>query len=185
MDEESDEALMRGIAGGDERAFRALAVRHLSRLRRLARKTLGSEAEVDDVAQEALIRVWMHADAWRPERARVSTWLYTIVYRLCIDRLRGAATTSLDAAMDVEDPAPTVLDSLAQQAELGRLAAAMQSLQPRQRTALTLFYYEELAGPEAAAVMGLGLRAFWSLLHRARQAVQQQLDLPVPSQHIS
>ena len=69
MSEDSDEALMRGIAAGEERALRALAERHLERMRRLARKTLGSDAEADDVAQEALIRVWTHAASWRPESA--------------------------------------------------------------------------------------------------------------------
>ena len=167
---------MRGIAAGDERAFRSLAARHLERMRRLARKTLGSDAEADDVAQEALIRVWTHAARWRPEQARLATWIYTIVWRLCVDRLRGARTVSLDLAMDAEDPAPSALDALSRDADLRRLAEAMGTLQPRQRAALTLFYYEELSGPDAAAVLGLSLRAFWSLLHRARIAVQQQLQ---------
>ncbi len=175
MIEDSDEALMRGIAAGEERALRALAERHLERMRRLARKTLGSEAEADDVAQDALIRVWTHAASWRPERARLSTWLSTIVWRLCLDRLRMRRTVPLEHAMQAEDPKPGALEMLTRAGELGRLAAALRTLQPRQRAALTLFYYEEMTGPDAAQVLGLSLRAFWSLLHRARQAVQQHM----------
>jgi RNA polymerase sigma-70 factor (ECF subfamily) len=182
MIEDSDEALMRGIAAGDETALRALAERHLDRMRRLARKTLGNDAEADDVAQDALIRVWSHAASWRPERARLSTWLYTIVWRLCVDRLRTLRTLPLERAMQVEDPAPGAFETLAQASDLDRLATAMQALQPRQRAALTLFYYEEMTGPDAAEVLGLSLRAFWSLLHRARQTVQQHMTSPAPGQ---
>ena len=182
MTEDSDEALMRGIAAGEERALRALAARHLERMRRLARKTLGSEAEADDVAQEALIRVWTHAASWRPERARLSTWLYTIVWRLCVDRLRALRTVPLEHAMQAEDPKPSALETLTRAGDLDRLAAAMRALQPRQRAALTLFYYEEMNGPDAAQVLGLSLRAFWSLLHRARQSVQQHMTSLSPGQ---
>lgn len=182
MTEDSDEALMRAIAQGDEAAFRTLAHRHLERIRRLARKMLGGQTDVDDVAQETLLRLWQHATDWRPERAKLTTWIYTIVYRLSIDRLRRVRTLSLDHAMQATDPNPDALASLAQASDVRRLAAAMQALQPRQRAALALFYYEEMDGAEAAAVLGLSLRAFWSLLHRARQAVQQRLQVSTPSQ---
>jgi RNA polymerase sigma-70 factor, ECF subfamily len=182
MTEDSDEALMRAIAQGDEAAFRALAHRHLERIRRLARKMLGGPAEADDVAQETLLRIWQRAADWRPERSQLTTWIYTIVYRLSVDRLRRPRTVPLDHAMDTTDPKPSALDSLAAAGDLRRLAAAMQALQPRQHAALTLFYYEEMNGPDAAAVLGLSLRAFWSLLHRARQAVQQRLHVASTSQ---
>lgn len=172
---------MRAIADGSEQAFRALAQRHLERIRRLARRMLGGRTDSDDVAQETLIRIWTHAAQWRPERSKLTTWVYTIVYRLCVDRLRSAPTLPLDHAMEATDPGPTALDALAQAGELRQLAAAMRGLQPRQRAALTLFYYEELSGPDAAAVLGLSLRAFWSLLHRARQAVQERMRASSPA----
>ena len=178
--DDSDAALMRLVAGGDERAFRQLAGRHLDGMLRLARKMLGSAVGADDVAQEALLRVWMHAGRWRPERSRLTTWLYTIVYRLCIDRLRGQRTEPLERALEAADPAPGAFETLARAGELRQLARALAALPPRSRAALTLFYYQELTGPEAAAVLGVSLRAFWSLLHRARQAIQQQMLTPDP-----
>ncbi len=176
MTNDDDEALMRRIAGGDEQAFRLLADRHLGRMLRLAGKMLGSAADADDVAQEALLRVWSHAGRWRPARAKLTTWLYTIVYRLCLDRLRRPVSAPLDAGYEAEDPAPSALDGLSRAHDLQRLAAAMKALPDRQRAALTLFYYEEMSGPEAAEIMGLGVRAFWSLLHRARSMVQQSME---------
>jgi RNA polymerase sigma-70 factor (ECF subfamily) len=168
----SDEALMTQIAQGDEAALRRLADRHLARMLRLAEKTLGSTVDADDVVQEALLRIWRHAGRWQSQRSRLSTWIYTIVYRLCVDRLRRQPSLPLDDAMEVADPAPAAPDMLMRSNELKRLTAAMNGLQPRQRAALTLFYYEDCSGEEAAAILDISLRAFWSLLHRARQAVQ-------------
>ena len=178
--EDGDEALMRQVAAGDERAFRVLAERHLGRMLRLAERTLGSAAEADDVAQEALMRIWRNAGRWRAERAGLTTWIYTIVYRLSLDRLRKVPTVPLELAMEAEDPGSDALTALAREGDLRLLATAMAGLHPRQRAALTLFYYEELDGAEAAAVLGLSLRGFWSLLHRARQAVQQRMKAALP-----
>ncbi len=172
---DSDETLMSLVAAGDETAFRALTERHLGRILRLAQKMLGSAVEADDVAQEALLRLWMNAARWQPERSKLTTWLYAIVYRLCVDRLRMRRGVSLELAMEAEDPRPDALEALARERDLRQLETAMATLQPRQRAALTLFYYEELNGTDAAAVLGMSLRAFWSLLHRARQTVQQHM----------
>ncbi len=171
-----DQGLMARIVQGDQRAFAHLAQRHVGRIRRLARRMLGNGADADDVAQDALVRIWSHAGQWRPERAALGTWVYTITYRLCLDRLRAHPTVPLDLALDVEDPAPAALDVLVQDDRLRRLDRVMSGLPPRQRAALTLFYYEELPGAQAAQILGLGLRAFWSLLHRARAAVQQHME---------
>ena len=167
---------MRQIAKVNEAAFRVLADRHLGRMLRLAEKTLGSAAEADDVTQEALLRIWTHAGSWQSDRSRLTTWIYTIVYRLCIDRLRAPRTAPLDLAMDIPDPAAGAPETLSRSEDLTRLTAAMQALPPRQRAALTLFYYEEISGEEAASVLGVSRRAFWSLLHRSRQAVQSLMD---------
>jgi RNA polymerase sigma factor (sigma-70 family) len=74
------------------------------------------------------------------------------------------------------DSAPSAPEELTRSHELMRLAVAMDGLQPRQRAALTLFYYEDCSGEEAAAILNISLRAFWSLLHRARQAVQELMN---------
>lgn len=175
--EDTDEALMSRIAAGDQAAFRMLADRHVGRILRLAQRMLRSSAESDDVAQEALLRIWTHAARWRAGRSRLTTWIYTIVYRLCIDRLRVLPNEPLDVQDELFDPAISVLETLTHQADLRLLARALEELHSRQRAALVLFYYEELSGPEAAAVLGVSLRAFWSLLHRARQSIQEHMQL--------
>ena len=172
-----DAALMARIVAGDEAAFRHFADRHVGRMLRLAQSILGSAAEADEVSQEALLRVWRHAARWDGTRAQPGTWVHTIVVRLCVDRLRQRRHEPIDAALDVVDPAPSALDTLSSRRDTLSLRAAMATLPERQRAALVLFYQEELAGTEAAETLGLSLRAFWSLLERARRALRQQMQL--------
>ena len=168
-------ALMRSIAAGDEEALRRFAERHLPRIMAHARQMLRHEAEAEDVAQEALVRVWRHAARWSPEQAKLTTWLYTIVHRLCLDRLRRPQALPADLVAERVDPAASALDGLVARSEAATLGAALAALPARQRAAITLFYYDELAGNDAATVLGLSERAFWSLLHRARERLERAL----------
>jgi RNA polymerase sigma-70 factor (ECF subfamily) len=177
-EDEPDESLVARVAAHDEGAFRVLADRHLGRIVRLAQKMTGSAADADEIAQEALLRLWLGAERYDPRRARLTTWIYRIVYNLSVDRLRRPRTQPIEAAAAVSDPAPSALDALTERSDLRLLQAALAKLPERQRAALVLFYYEDMSGEDAAQVLGLSLRAFWSLLHRARQSVQHDLSGP-------
>ena len=82
---DSDEALMARVARGDELAYRLLTRRHLPAMLGLARRILGNTADAEDVAQEAMLRVWTHAPRWQP-LALFRTWLTRVVVNLCLDR---------------------------------------------------------------------------------------------------
>ena len=103
--DDSDEALMARVARGDERAFRVLARRHVPAMLGLARRILGNAADAEDVAQEAMLRVWTHAPRWQP-LAALRTWLTRVVVNLCLDRKRRAPWVALEAAGEIVDPAP-------------------------------------------------------------------------------
>nr|WP_246463147.1 sigma-70 family RNA polymerase sigma factor [Nitrospirillum iridis] len=166
---------MARIADGDEGALRLVGHHHYAATWRLAKRLLGSDAEADDVAQEVMVRVWNHAKRWTAGRARLSTWLYTVTYRLCVDRLRGRRHAPLEAAMDVADPAEGAAARMERWSEEQRVRAALATLPETQRAALVLFYYQEMPGPEASATLGVSLPAYWSLLHRARGALERAL----------
>ena len=76
--DDSDEALMARVARGDEVAYRLLSRRHVPAMLGLARRILGNAADAEDVAQEAMLRVWTHAPRWQP-LAAFRTWLTRIV----------------------------------------------------------------------------------------------------------
>ena len=107
-DETSDDALMVLFANGDPQAAAILAYRHTPRVLALSVRLLGDQAEADDVAQDAMMRLWKIAPDWRQGEAKVSTWLYRVAHNLCTDRLRKRRGTHLEAIPEPEDERPAV-----------------------------------------------------------------------------
>merc|ERR1711965_1104597 len=96
MSDCSDEDLLGAYAAGEPAAARALTVRLGPKAFGLAMRMLGDRAEAEDVAQEALLRLWRAAPGWRTGEAKVSTWLYRVVSNLCIDRIWRRRGGSVD-----------------------------------------------------------------------------------------
>lgn len=177
LDQRSDERLLALVALADHAAFRVLGARHLPRVHRIAWRMLGDPSEAEEVAQEALLRVWVHAPRFEAGRgARFATWLYRIVLNLCRDRQRRRRPwLGLGAAAEVPDPAPHPLARLSEAEETERVGAALAALPERQRTAIVLSYYERLSNAEAAETLGIGVMALEALLVRARRKLRQTL----------
>lgn len=170
----ADEALMARIAAGDARAFGELVETRLDRVLAVARRMLGNDAEAEDVAQEALLRLWRQAEKWDGGRAQISTWLYRVTVNLCIDRLRVKRE---DPTPDVPDsPIPADQQHTLEEGDLREfMDNALQSLPERQRIALVLFHYEDLSMAVVAEMMDISVDAVESLLARGRRTLKQQL----------
>ena len=171
----SDDALMRRVGAGDAGAFQRLVEAHAKRPHRIAWRMLGDAGEAEDVAQEALLRLWKDAPRWQSQGAGVSAWLARVATNLCLDRLRRRARLSDEDVPERADPAPLADDCLVEDEDRARVRAAMDALPERQRAAVVLTYYEELSNADAAAVLEMNIKAFESLLLRARRALRERL----------
>jgi len=167
-----DEVLLERIARGDMAAVSALVSRKLPKLLSLGRRMLNDPVEAEDVAQETLVRTWKQAATWVPGKARIDTWMHRVALNLCYDRLRRRKdNVSPDDVEIIDDAAgPSVQLEQAQAAQA--LQNALAQLPERQRTAITLNYYQEMSNIEAAAVMGVSIEALESLLARARRTLR-------------
>jgi RNA polymerase sigma factor (sigma-70 family) len=87
-EEASDEALLSGVAVGDDRAVLAFVRRYQRRLFGLALGIVGDPGMAEDVAQEAFIRILRHAAVYDARRGSVATWTLTITRNLAIDAVR-------------------------------------------------------------------------------------------------
>jgi RNA polymerase sigma-70 factor (ECF subfamily) len=171
----SDEDLFEAVSGGDEAAFAALVDRHLPKVLALATRMTGSHAEADDVAQEALLRVWTRGSLWRPGSAKFGTWLHRVTMNLCIDRLRRRTFQPIEDAETLPDQSSDPASD-AESSELKRaVEAALDALPGKQKAAIVLCHYEGFTGKEAAAILGISVLAVQSLLVRARSTLRQTL----------
>ena len=172
--DDSDEALMARVARGDERAFQVLARRHLPAMLGVARRILGNAAEAEDVAQEALMRVWTYAPRWRP-LALFRTWLTRVVVNLCLDRKRRAPWVGLEAAGDIVDPSPGATERAEANERERMVAAAIDKLPARQRSAIMLTYGEGMRNAEVAEILDASVSAVETLLVRGKQNLRRSL----------
>jgi len=171
-----DEALLAAYAAGDAAAARALTERHLPRVLALSMRMLGSRAEAEDVAQEAMLRLWRIAPRWEAGRAQIGTWLYRVASNLCTDRLRRRRGVALDeVAEPVDESQMSVEAALHQEARVEALQEALMRLPERQRQAVVLRHIEGLGNPEIAGIMEISTEAVESLTARGKRALQAEL----------
>jgi RNA polymerase sigma-70 factor (ECF subfamily) len=153
QDDASDEALLSGMALGDERAGLVFVRRYQHRLFGLAIGIVGESRLAEEVTQEAFIRIYRHAEVFDARRASVATWAFTITRNLAIDVLR----VRRDVPTDPEDRVFAALMSnerVAEAAEntdaLGRVRAALADLPIDQRRAVLLAAMYGWSAPEIA-----------------------------------
>lgn len=175
LSEVSDDALLVLYANGDAEAARALTLRLTPRVLRLASRMLGDAAEAEDVAQEAMLRLWRIAAEWRQGEAQVSTWLYRVASNLCTDRLRRRRTVDIEAVPEIEDGQASAVDGMIEADRVSALQQALDGLPDRQRQAVVLRHIEGLSNPEIAEVMDIGVEAVESLTARGKRALAAAL----------
>ncbi|HEX8796898.1 MAG TPA: sigma-70 family RNA polymerase sigma factor, partial [Polyangiaceae bacterium] len=150
-------------------------------IHRFALRMCRDPEDARDVVQETMLAASRGLDGFRGESS-LSTWLFTIARSFCIKarRLRTGEPERV-LSLESEDVEPmrsgaAAPDEAAGERELGRaLEAAIGALDPMYREVLVLRDAEGLTAPEVATVLGIGVDAVKSRLHRARTAVREKL----------
>jgi RNA polymerase sigma-70 factor (ECF subfamily) len=184
-DEDAEDVrLMRLVSQGDTSAFEELIERHQSLVAGTVARMLGSNSDVEDIAQQVFIRVWKSARRYVP-RAKFTTWLLKITRNLVFNELRRSKRHALVPLQtdpsaeefpvkDEKNPPPdaSLLETELQQA----IDEAIMQLPDSQRMALILRRYEQLRYEEIAEVLDLSVPAVKSVLFRARTELRSRLS---------
>jgi RNA polymerase sigma-70 factor, ECF subfamily len=173
--EDDDRQLMGRLRLRDGAAFRILVERHLPLVTGVARRMLRDDAEADDVAQEAMIKLWQGGGGLEIGAAGVRPWLRRVTSNLCIDRIRARSRTDVTDEVPDRPVAASQLTSLVEDDMSARVQQALLALPERQRQALVLFHYEGLSQIEVAGILGVSDEAVESLLSRGRRALRGTL----------
>lgn len=187
---DSDAQIIQAVLDGDVDRFAEFVEKYQEPALKLAFSLLGNYEDAKDASQEAFINAYRALRRFRGG-AKFSTWLYRIVVNECKDvykrRARqpvvvatvGEPDPDLDGAclfVEVEDPAASPSDQLANR-ELGRqLSAAIGSLPMKQRTAFLLHHVHGLPLEEVASVMRCRLGTVKSHVFRATDHLKEALS---------
>ncbi len=155
--------------------FEAIYLEHAPSVLRWVRRLAGPGADVEDLAQEVFLRVHRSLPTFRGE-SQARTWLYRIVVRVVMRQRRRRLRLAQEDELS-PSPRPSPEDELGARRSEAILYRALDQLDPRQRALLVAFELEELTGTEIAAALGIKRSTLWVQLHRARAALQEELEL--------
>jgi RNA polymerase sigma-70 factor (ECF subfamily) len=142
----------------------------------IALDLLRDRAEAEDAVQEALARACREYERLRDPLA-LESWFLRVLVHHCLRAQRRRRLFSWFIPERADDgPAPD--DALAQERQLHGVRAAVATLAPMQRTALTLRYGHELAVPEIAELMGIGAGTVKTHLSRGLERLREKLEHP-------
>jgi RNA polymerase sigma-70 factor (ECF subfamily) len=163
------------VLAGDTRAFEGIVRRWQSPLINLAYRFCRDRGRAEDMAQEAFLRAFRNLASWRQESA-FSTWLFSLATNLYCTELRRLPPVTLPFEDVLEPAAPHASDGgFEQRNQTAAIHKAVQSLPPKYREVLTLYYFHEMDVPSAARSLNLPEGTVKAHLFRARNLLRHKL----------
>ena len=176
-----DPALLALIARSQEGALAQLYDRYSRLVFSLAFAIVHDQATAEEITLDVFMRIWQKASMYRPEQAKVSTWLTHITRNHAIDVLRRQASKTEQHVIDWEgeilpdnmpgrSPAKSAEDSLQRQ----QIRSALGQLPPEQRQVLFMAYFDGYTQTQIAEALKQPLG---TIKTRVRLAMQKLRDL--------
>lgn len=178
-----DEEIIRLIQKGDSQLYGTLIDRYSSKVYSTAYSYTHNHEEARDLVQEILIKAFNSLATFKLE-AKFSTWLYRIAVNSCIDwsRKRKNKTNILTLNFEEGNILDTIPDegenpeeSLLREENKEAVRAAVDNLPEIYKTALILYYFEELQVQEISSILDCPKKTVETRLYRARSMLKDQL----------
>lgn len=157
--------LLAHVALRDQAAFRQLYDATVRCLLAIVVRLLREQAWAEEVLQEVYVSIWHSAPNYSVAKAQPMTWLMTIARNKAMDALRsttGERTHVVrpvvsddedDLMEQIPDESAGPLEQLVQRVDSARLRDCLQRLEPAQRQAIALAFYDGLTHSELAEHM--------------------------------
>lgn len=176
------EELVWAAQGGDGNSFTELYRLYYPKVFALAKVTVKSEADAEDVLQMTFLKAWDNLDKLK-NPAAFSTWIQRITLNQCYSLLRKR---HIDVSIDEDDEEnePIQLQSdlmlpevYAERSDLkARLGKIIRELSAVQQQTITLYYYDELPVENIAWIMDCGVNTVKSRLFLARKSIKTEIE---------
>ena len=181
-------ALVRDMKNGDEGAFDQLYRLYAKKLYGMAFLISKSRADSEDIVQEAFVKCFLWRSSIREEKA-FESWLYQILVRTAwrfvkqkrsdfsYEELSDSSSENYSGSwiqLDKETLEP--LEEMISREEKETLIRAVGNLELKQRTVVTLYYFNRLSVKDIARITGSFEGTVKSRLHKGRENLKRQLE---------
>jgi len=182
--ERQDEDLILGYQQGQVEDFNQLFARYKRPVFNFSLRILNNRADAEDVTSEVFMRLHEKRQYYQPQRAKFSTWLFTIAHHCCISQLRRPRPNiSLwirkdngeEKEWNIPDTQPSVPQEMIRREEGREVRRAIAKLPDQQKEALILREYHQFSYQEIAQIMSCSLEQVKILIFRAREFLRNTL----------
>ncbi|AJY47071.1 RNA polymerase sigma factor [Martelella endophytica] len=152
--------------------LRWMIERQIPHLRRYAFALTRNRDDADDLVQDTLERALRK---WRlfGRKGRLRSWLFRILYRTYIDRVRAAKPETASAEPEIIDRLAVQLPDQEDRAECASIAGALDRLPAEQRVVILLVALDGMAYDEVAELLDVPVGTIRSRLSRGREALRE------------
>ena len=175
MEQETAGLVLR-MAEGDSQAFDRLMEYYYPRILRVAYLISGSHADSEDIVQETFVLCWMNRKKIK-EPEYFGNWLYKTLtreaWRYC---RKNRKEQPVEEVFGKEEPeTASVLEEVMMRSQEKELYKAIRNLPVKQRTAVVLYYFNQMSTREIAGIIGCLEGTVKSRLYTARANLKQEL----------
>jgi RNA polymerase sigma-70 factor (ECF subfamily) len=173
--------LLARTAMKDQQAFAELYRIAAPHLFAVALRILREAAAAEEVLQESFVNVWHHAGSYVAAKSQPLTWLTSIVRNRCLDQLRRreVETVTMDdeeEGLTLAAPGPTPLELLLAGADALAVKDCVDALEPVQKQAIALAFFQGLSHSELAQHLRQPLGTVKSWVRRGLERLRSCLD---------
>lgn len=171
-------ALVERARKGDKTASAELYEKMYDKLYFFALKNVRSKEDAEDIVQEAFMKALESLDELNSSES-FSGWIYSVTYNLCIDKMRGGKRVARFETEDDRDNAiensalnePVMVpeDYMQNEETKRQIKDVIDGLRPDMRSAVILYYYDQMSIAEIAETMNLSESSVKSKLYQARK----------------
>ncbi len=175
----TDYQLAQEIAKGNQEVFEKFYEENKLKVMNLCYGMLRNRDEAEDMVQEIFVEVYSSAGKFKG-KSKLTTWLYRIAVNKTINQIRKNKVKNL--FVNIEDKTNLFVDNdrtdlkIEEKEKIAELHKVIDKLPSKQKTALTLFIYNEMPQKEIAEIMNVSLNSVEVLVYRAKQNIKKRLS---------
>jgi RNA polymerase sigma-70 factor (ECF subfamily) len=176
VNKQDERVLIQTIKAGNYRQFERLIEAYQRPLYVFIWRMVQNEDDAKDICQDTFFKAYKKIKSFK-EKSKFSSWLFQIGYRKTLDFLarKKRQRTVLEKIESQSQMAENEMEFEIKQAD-SAIGKIIDGLQHNHRTALHLFYKEEMTYKEIASVMKVPINTVKSHIHRGKEIVREKLS---------